>query len=76
MEVRKMAGEKKVLGWGSIIAIMLGVAIAMGLALGLTSRALGVSSGVAAGGVGATIGALGAMLIARRRADLERQKNG
>jgi hypothetical protein len=55
---------------------MIGVAIALGLALGLVSRMLRFSTGVAAGGVGATIGALGAMLIARRRADLNRQKNG
>jgi hypothetical protein len=50
-----MAGEKRVLGWGSIIAIVIGVAVVLGLALGLISRALGFSSGLAAGGVGGTV---------------------
>lgn len=65
----------KVLGWGSIIAIMVGVGVVVGLVLGLMSRTLGLSTGATTGGIGASVGVVGAILIARRRAALDRQKN-
>jgi hypothetical protein len=66
----------KVLGWGAIIAIMVGVGVVVGLALGLMGRTLGLSTSATGGGVGASVGVVGAILIARRRAALDRQKNG
>lgn len=65
----------KVLGWGMIIAIMVGVGLVAGLLLGLMSGTLGLSKTMTTGGVGVSIGVVGAILIARRRAALERQKN-
>jgi hypothetical protein len=71
-----MGDNTKVPGWGSIIAVMVGVGVVVGLALGLMSRTLGLSPGATTGGVGASVGVVGAILIARRRAALDRQKNG
>ena len=66
----------KVLGWGMIIAIMVGVALATGLLLGLLGELLRLPPGWTKGGIGATVGVVGAFLIMRRRAALDRQKNG
>ena len=46
-----------------------------GLTLGLMNRFLGLSSSWAGGGVGGAVGAIGAILIAQRRAALNQQKN-
>ena len=67
--------NSKVLGWGTIIAIMVGVGVGVGLMLGLLSRTFGLSMGTTTAGVGASVGVVGALLIARRRAALEQQKN-
>jgi hypothetical protein len=69
-EVRMMENNTKVLGWGSIIAIMCGVGVVVGLILGLLNRTLGLSPGMVTGGIGASLGVVGATLIARRRAVL------
>lgn len=66
--------NSKVLGWGTIIAIMVGVGVIVGLALGLLRQTFGFSLGATAS-VGASVGAVGAILIARRRAALAQQKN-
>ena len=71
-----MENNTKVLGWGVIIAIMVGVGVVAGLLLSLMSRTLGLSVGTTTGGVGACVGVVGAFLIARRRAALDQQKNG
>ncbi len=65
----------KALGWGMIIAIMVGVAFAVGLLLGLLGELLGLPPGWRTGGIGAAVGITGAILIARRRAALDRQKS-
>lgn len=65
----------KVLGWGTIIAILVGVAVVTGLLLGLMNRLFGLSPGITGGGIGASVGVVGATLIARRRAAMKRQKN-
>lgn len=70
-----MENNTKVLGWGAIIAIMLGVGLVVGLVLGLLSKPLGLSTSMVTGGVGACMGVVGASLLARRRAALDRQKN-
>jgi hypothetical protein len=75
-EVQIMENNMKVLGWGAIIAIMVGVGVCVGLVLGLMSQTLGLSTSATGGGVGASVGVVGAILIARRRAALDRQKNG
>ena len=71
-----MNNNTKVFGWGAIIALMVGVGVVVGLVLGLMSQTLGLSTSATRGGVGASVGVVGAILIARRRAALERQKNG
>ena len=65
----------KVMGWGMIIAIMVGVGLLTGLLLGLTRELLGLSSSTLGGGIGASVGVVGAILITRRRAALNREKN-
>ena len=65
----------KVLGWGMIIAIMVGVGVVTGLLLGLASELLELSPGMTGGGVGASVGVVGATLVAQRRAAL-RNQNG
>ena len=69
-------GNTRVLGWGAIIAIMAGVAIVVGVTLGLMNSFFGLSSRWTGGGLGATVGVVGAILIAQRRAALDRQQNG
>lgn len=63
----------KPLGWGKIVAIMVGVALVTGLLLGLAGELLGLSSSWTGGGVGAVVGVAGAILIARRRTTLDRR---
>ena len=70
-----MENNAKVLGWGTIIAVMVGVGLVAGILLGLLSGTLGLSPTMTTGGVGVSIGVVGAFLITRRRAALERQKN-
>ena len=70
-----MKDNQKVLGWGAIIAILVGVAVVTGLLLGLTGKLLNLSSKWTTGGVGAAVGILAAGWIAHRRAALQRQKN-
>lgn len=65
----------KVLGWGTIIAILVGVAVVTGLLLGLSSGLLGLSPSMTGGGVGASVGVVGALLVARRRAAIAQQNN-
>jgi TRAP-type mannitol/chloroaromatic compound transport system permease large subunit len=66
----------KVLGWGAIIAILIMVGVVVGLVLGLIGRTLGLSTSTTTAGVGASVGIVGALLIARRRAAVNSQKNG
>lgn len=69
-----MDRNTKALGWGAIIAIMVGVGLVVGLVLGLLKQTLGLSNSSTAAGVGAGIGIVGAILIARRRAAPNKQK--
>ncbi|MBK6751163.1 MAG: hypothetical protein KA956_09985 [Pyrinomonadaceae bacterium] len=70
----QMDGNKtKVLSWGSIIAIMIGVGLVAGLVIGLLSETFGLSSSALGAGVGASVGVVGAILIARRRAALSQR---
>jgi hypothetical protein len=71
-----MDNDTKALGWGAIVAIMAGAGLVVGLVLGLMSRILGFSTSATAVGIGASIGVVGAILIARRRAAIDQQKNG
>jgi hypothetical protein len=65
----------KVLGWGTIIAILVGVALVTGLLLGLMRSTLGLSTSMTGGGIGASVGVVGAILVARRQAAIARQNN-
>ncbi len=75
-EIPMKENNTKVLGWGAIIAIMAVVAVVTGVLLGLMNKLFGLSQRWMPGGIGASVGAVGVHLIARRRAALERQKNG
>jgi hypothetical protein len=60
----------KVMGWGTIIAILVATAVGIGVLLGLLGDALGWAPGRTGGGVGLGVGLLAANLISRRRAAL------
>ena len=60
----------KVMGWGTLIAILLAAALGIGLLLSLLGEALGWAPGRTGGGVGLGVGLLAANLISRRRAAL------
>ncbi len=64
----------KVLSWGAIIAIMVGVGLSVGLLLVFLNQILGLSNRIGAG-IGASVGIVGAILISRRRAALNKKKN-
>ncbi len=66
----------KVMGWGTIIGILVLTSLALGLTVGLITTALGVSSRSLGAGVGAGVGVVGAILISRRRAALQAQNKG
>jgi hypothetical protein len=55
----------KILSWWKIIAILLGVAIASGLFLGLLGNWLGLPPGMRSGGVGTCVGIAAAVLLTR-----------
>jgi hypothetical protein len=57
-----------VIGWPVIIGVMIATGLVTGVILGLTREVFGFTGGTA--GVGASIGIVGALLIARRRAQL------
>ena len=63
-----MESETNPLGWGKIILVMVVVAVATGLLLGLLDRLFGLPSAMTGVGIGASVGVVGAHLIARRRA--------
>lgn len=58
------------MSWPVIIAIMLATGVVVGMTLGLFGERLGLDGGTVTTGVGAAIGVVGAMLIARRAAQL------
>jgi len=66
-------GKPKVMGWGTIIAIMVATGLVAGVLLGLLGEVLGLSPGRTTTGVGASVGVVGAILISRRRAALSPQ---
>ncbi len=65
-----MADEVKVMGWPTILGIMLAVGVVTGMALGLIGGAIGRNLGP---GVGAAVGVVGALLILQRRAALAKK---
>jgi hypothetical protein len=60
----------KVMGWGTIIAVLLAASVGIGLLLHLLGEALGWAPGRTGGGVALGVGLLAANLISRRRAAL------
>jgi hypothetical protein len=55
-------------GWGKIILILVAVAVATGLLLGLMGTLFDLPAAVTGGGIGASVGVVAALLLARRRA--------
>jgi len=69
-----VAEEKpQVMGWGTLIAIVVGTGLAVGMSLGLLGGALGISSSWFGSGAGGSMGVVGALLIARRQRALAAQ---
>ena len=66
--------DPRVMGWGTIVALLVATALFVGVLLGLIGDALGLSPGRTTAGVGASIGVMGALLIARRRVALAAAK--
>jgi hypothetical protein len=69
-------GNSKVLGWGTIILLMLATGVGLGLVLGFLGAVLGLPPGVMTASIGASVGIVGAILISRRRAALARGTDG
>lgn len=63
----------KVMGWGTIVAIVLGTGLVVGLSLGLLGGALGISTSWFGSGAGASMGVVGALLVAQRQRALAQQ---
>ncbi len=63
--------EPQVMGWPTIIGILLATGFLVGLTIGLVTWALGISSSSAGAGVGAAVGIMAVALISKRRAALE-----
>lgn len=57
------------LSWKMILIYTALTAVAAGLLMGLLTQLTGLSPGIATGGVGGATGAVGALLISRRRAE-------
>lgn len=71
-----MEREKtKALGWGMIIATLVGVAFVTGLLLSLMGTLFNLSPNLTKGGIGASVGVVAALLLTRRRAAIAEQNN-
>lgn len=70
-----MENQTKVRGWGEIVLILLGVALGIGLLLGLIGTVLHLSPSFTVGGIGGGVGVVAAMLISQRRAASEQKKD-
>ncbi len=66
--------DPRVMGWGTIIALLVATGLCVGVILGLIGDALALAPGRTTAGVGASIGVVGSILIARRRAALAQAK--
>lgn len=58
------------MSWPVIIAIMMGTGVVVGMTLGFFGERLGMDGGARTAGTGAAIGVVGALLVARRNAQL------
>jgi hypothetical protein len=65
----------KVLGFGTIIAIVVAYGLGLGTLLGLFGASLGLSAAVRGGLIGGSVGALATILVRRRRKALEQHRN-
>ncbi len=64
-----------ILSWWVIIAILLGVGLVSGLLLGFLGDSLGLSPSLRTIGMGVIVGLAAAVLITRRQAAINEQKN-
>lgn len=70
-----MANGVKVMGWGKIVLILIAVGLLVGGLLGLLNTLMAVPVIFFRGGIGAAVGMAAVILMAQRRAAMERQKN-
>lgn len=70
METGDPNDDPRVMGWGTIIALMVATGLGVGVMLGLIGDALALAPGRTTAGVGASVGVMGSILIVRRRAAL------
>jgi len=71
MSMKKTGSEAT--GMGRIVAIMLAVAVVIGVLLGLMQATLGLPPAITTAGFGAAVGIVGAVLISKRRRVLDQQ---
>ncbi len=64
--------DQKLMGWGTIVAILVVEALVVGMALGLAGDLVGRNLSL---GVGVAVGVTGAFLVGRRRAALAAARN-
>ena len=60
--------RRRPMRWTTIIAVLIGTAVASGVTLGLVGEPLGLPPGLATVGVGLATGSAAGLLLARRRA--------
>ncbi len=65
----------RILSWWVIFAILLGVGLVSGLLLGFLGDSLGLSPSLRTIGIGVIVGLAAAVLITRRQAAINEQKN-
>lgn len=71
-----MTNNARVLGLGTIIAIVLVYAVAVGVVLGLVGANLRLSAGMRGGLIGGSVAVLVMILMRRRRKALGEHRNG
>jgi len=65
--------KQEPISMGKIILYMLLVGVVTGMLLGGLGSVLGLSSGGATAGVGASVGVVGALLLSRRKTEMDAQ---
>jgi hypothetical protein len=66
-EVTVMGNESKRIGWGTVLAAMIGIGLVVGLAFGLLGAAIELPTGLVIAGIGVTCGLIAPLLISRMR---------
>lgn len=68
--------DQKIMSMGKIIAIMVGVALVLGLLIGGLGGLAGLPPGITGAGIGAAVGLIGVLLLNKRKAALAARNQG